>query len=180
MASDTRAPKTNEGKVREKVALKPGFHLTDWMRLQQSMTKPTPSPNISPSELAKHNSEYDMWTAYQGKVYNITNYVAYHPGGASILKKGAGKDCTDLFNKYHRWVNIESILAKCYIGILGSEIKAIREDDEDGEEEDYVREEKERKNDDAYSESKRIDRKEESEENIRDLAIEKLRLDEEK
>eukprot|EP01035_Chromulina_nebulosa_P023238 gene23238-30120_t len=38
MATDT-LPKTDKnGKVREKVQLKPGFHLTDWLRLTQQST----------------------------------------------------------------------------------------------------------------------------------------------
>ena len=32
--------------------------------------------------------------------------------------KGAGKDCTALFNQFHAWVNVESMLAKCLIGTL--------------------------------------------------------------
>ena len=115
MASDTR-PLVN-GKVREKVALQPGFHLMDWMRLTQHMNRST-LRKITVEELATHNSQFDCWTAYNGKVYNITQYIAYHPGGGPKLMEGAGKDCTALFNKYHRWVNIDSILGKCVIGEL--------------------------------------------------------------
>ena len=32
--------------------------------------------------------------------------------------RGAGKDATNLFDEYHAWVNIEQLLAKCYIGPL--------------------------------------------------------------
>lgn len=31
---------------------------------------------------------------------------------------GAGKDATSLFDEYHAWVNIESLLAKCFVGPL--------------------------------------------------------------
>ena len=34
-----------------------------------------------------------------GKVYNVSQYLAYHPGGEARLMEGAGKDCTELFNK---------------------------------------------------------------------------------
>jgi cytochrome b involved in lipid metabolism len=134
MASDTRAPTDAKGKVREKVALKPGFHLADWTRLQQTMTNPTTLQDITPEELAKHNTQFDMWTAYKGKVYNITNYLPYHPGGDSILKKGAaGKDCTELFEKYHRWVNMDGIVGKCLIGRLIDKPPAISEDGDEEE-----------------------------------------------
>lgn len=33
------------------------------------------------------------------KVYNVTPYLRYHPGGAQILADTAGTDCTQLFNE---------------------------------------------------------------------------------
>jgi hypothetical protein len=38
MASDILPPTDSKGKSRNKVALKPGFHLMDWMRLTQQAT----------------------------------------------------------------------------------------------------------------------------------------------
>ncbi|RYH28714.1 cytochrome b5 domain-containing protein [archaeon] len=118
MASDTRPPK-----VREKVALKPGFHLMDWMRLARSATdlaglKGKPLKQVTLEELGRHNTKLDMWTAYKGKVYNLTPYIPYHPGGEEILNEAAGKDCTELVVQYHRWVNVESMIGKCLIGVL--------------------------------------------------------------
>lgn len=134
MATDIRAPRAN----REKVMLKPGFHLVDWMKLTQvstDMRGPGPLRKISLAELATHKSQFDAWTAYKGKVYNITQYIAYHPGGAKTLMSGAGMDCTAQFNKFHAWVNAESMLSKCLIGVLMSDEVAIpeaeNEDDED-------------------------------------------------
>lgn len=34
-----------------------------------------------------------------GKVYNLTHYMKFHPGGKEDLMKGAGIDCTILFNE---------------------------------------------------------------------------------
>ena len=140
MASDTQAPTGKNGKVREKVQLKPGFHLTDWIKLSHaagdlSGRKGEPQRNVSFAELADHSSQFDCWTAYNGKVYNISQYIHYHPGGVPILMRGAGKDCTALFNKYHRWVNIESMLSKCVIGKLINDEKAIEEENDDNLEE---------------------------------------------
>ena len=89
-----------------------------------------PLRKISMSELAEHNSQFDCWTAYNGKVYNITQYLHYHPGGVPKLLEGAGKDCTKLFNKYHAWVNIDSMLSKCVVGILMSDEKGFDETEE--------------------------------------------------
>lgn len=44
--------------------------------------------------------------------------MEYHPGGAEQLMRGAGKDATSLFDEYHAWVNIEQLLAKCFVGPL--------------------------------------------------------------
>lgn len=50
-------------------------------------------------------------------MYNITPYLQYHPGGADILLKTAGKDCTALFNRYHAWVNLDGLagVSKCQL-----------------------------------------------------------------
>ena len=34
-----------------------------------------------------------------GRVYNITQYLEYHPGGIPELMRGAGSDATHLFNE---------------------------------------------------------------------------------
>jgi cytochrome-b5 reductase len=51
-------------------------------------------------------------------VYNVTPYLRYHPGGADILARAAGTDATQLFNRYHPWVNAAALLERCLIGPL--------------------------------------------------------------
>ena len=36
---------------------------------------------------------------FEGVVYNITPFMKYHPGGKAQLMRGAGNDCTELFDK---------------------------------------------------------------------------------
>lgn len=43
---------------------------------------------------------------FAGKVYNITPYLRFHPGGKEDLMKGAGKDCTILFDEVRTWHEI--------------------------------------------------------------------------
>ena len=47
MASDTRPPTLNNERVREKIALKPGFHLMDWMRLMSKSQGNGPMRRVS-------------------------------------------------------------------------------------------------------------------------------------
>jgi cytochrome b involved in lipid metabolism len=50
-------------------------------------------------DLKEHKTQEDAWTAIQGKVYNITPYLKFHPGGVKDLMRCAGKDGTRLFSK---------------------------------------------------------------------------------
>jgi cytochrome b involved in lipid metabolism len=49
-------------------------------------------------EISRHATSTDCWFAINGKVYDVTQFIAgsKHPGGAAILA-GCGKDATTLF-----------------------------------------------------------------------------------
>ncbi|KAJ1458781.1 cytochrome b5-like heme/steroid binding domain-containing protein [Pelagophyceae sp. CCMP2097] len=103
--------------------VRPGFSLLDWNRLNQhakdlAQRKGAPLRAISAAEVAEHASEYDAWTILKGKVYNMTPYLHYHPGGVQILLPSAGRDCTQQFDKFHRWINGHSMMAGCELGWL--------------------------------------------------------------
>lgn len=49
--------------------------------------------------LKEHRAKDDAWTAINGKVYNITPYLPYHPGGEKELMRVAGRDGTKLFGE---------------------------------------------------------------------------------
>ncbi|CAN0457521.1 unnamed protein product, partial [Laminaria digitata] len=57
------------------------------------------------------------------QVYNLTPFLHYHPGGVPEIMKGAGRDCTALFDKYHPWVNFDTLVGNLYIGPLVTEKK---------------------------------------------------------
>lgn len=95
---------------------------------------------VTPSVLKQHNKRDDAWSAINGKVYNITHYLPYHPGGEKELLRVAGRDGTKLFGKHpgrltgsypllimclaattHAWVNADFMLDSCLVGFLVSE-----------------------------------------------------------
>ncbi|KAL6950827.1 hypothetical protein ACO0QE_000109 [Hanseniaspora vineae] len=78
-----------------------------------------PALKIRLEEVQKHNTRNDMWCVLNGKVYFLSRYLDFHPGGQDILMKYCnGKIATVMFNKYHRWVNYEKLLQTFYLGDL--------------------------------------------------------------
>ena len=71
---------------------------------------------VTSEELARHCTDHDCWLAIHGRVYNVTPYLDFHPGGREELLRGAGRDATDLFNEVHHYVNFASMLQKCLVG----------------------------------------------------------------
>ena len=47
------------------------------------------------------------WTVIDGAVYDITNYIAMHPGGVKKINLGVGKDSTVVFHKFHLGIRLE-------------------------------------------------------------------------
>lgn len=56
---------------------------------------------LTPDEIKKHKVHTDCWIVIAGKVYDITQFLDKHPGGAGILLKYAGKDASSLFKQIH-------------------------------------------------------------------------------
>ena len=49
-----------------------------------------------------------------GDVYNITQYLSFHPGGRNELMKAAGTDCTLMFNQVRDWSSYERGVTECH------------------------------------------------------------------
>ena len=59
---------------------------------------------ITIDELAQHKAKEDAWAAFGGKVFNITPYLDFHPGGVGYLMKVAGKDGA---SRFRLWLRLE-------------------------------------------------------------------------
>ncbi|KAL3421371.1 hypothetical protein PVAG01_07817 [Phlyctema vagabunda] len=117
-------------KPSKKVLLTPGHSPLDWARLAanpavnlRGLPASTPYLRVPPSLLRQMTGRKgkDAWTTLGGKVYNITPYLPYHPGGEPELMKCAGRDGTRLFGEVHPWVNWEGMLEGCLVGIAVGE-----------------------------------------------------------
>jgi L-lactate dehydrogenase (cytochrome) len=50
------------------------------------------SQTFTVAEVAKHNTPQDCWIIIEGKVYDVTKFLAEHPGGAKVIMKLAGNE----------------------------------------------------------------------------------------
>mmetsp|Transcript_20720 Transcript_20720/g.39391 ORF Transcript_20720/g.39391 Transcript_20720/m.39391 type:complete len:211 (-) Transcript_20720:408-1040(-) len=110
-------------KVRKKVPVQPQCSQMAWMSLTKKTPdlaglKGAPPGRLTLPDVKKHNTAEDCWIVLRGKVYNVTPYLDFHPGGKKILVKAGGTDATKLFDKFHKWVNEEFMMEKCLVGIL--------------------------------------------------------------
>ncbi|KAF1737779.1 Cytochrome b5 reductase 4 [Beauveria bassiana] len=117
-------------KPSRQVTLEPGHSPLDWARLSggpgadlRGVPAATPYLRVTPSMLRRQTGRRgtDAWMALGGKVYNVTPYAKFHPGGVPELMRGAARDGTRLFGEVHPWVNYENMLTACLVGILVEE-----------------------------------------------------------
>lgn len=65
----------------------------------------------------KTSNDNDYWCIIDGKVYCLTEYLEFHPGGIDIITSLKDKDLLPWFNKHHRWVSYDKLLQTCFVGV---------------------------------------------------------------
>jgi len=89
---------------------------------------------ITMDEINKHNTEEDVWIVVKDRVYDCTQYLDLHPGGADSILINAGEDSTEDFLAIHS-SKATKMLEKFYIGDLdstpGAAVAAVVEEDVD-------------------------------------------------
>ncbi|WVR07303.1 hypothetical protein IAU60_004344 [Kwoniella sp. DSM 27419] len=63
--------------------------------------QPSGQKLVSYNEVQKHTSRDDCWVIIDGKIYDVTEFLDQHPGGAEIILANAGKDATKIFKPLH-------------------------------------------------------------------------------
>lgn len=70
-----------------------------------SSASPSATSNVPGSynsaDLKKHNRPTDCWTTVNGSVYDLTKWIAQHPGGSSPIVSLCGRDGSAGFNGQH-------------------------------------------------------------------------------
>jgi peptidoglycan hydrolase-like protein with peptidoglycan-binding domain len=89
-----------------------------------TVTKPTPTPVASKytkATVAAHASDSSCWSIVDGSVYNLTNWISIHPGGAATIRMMCGIDGSNLYHGQHGTKASPANALKPYkLGALGS------------------------------------------------------------
>ncbi|GAB5368100.1 hypothetical protein AAMO2058_001289000 [Amorphochlora amoebiformis] len=91
-------------------------------------------PIMTRAEISKHKSkEAGVWVTYKEGVYDITEFVAQHPGGESRIMLAAGGAIDPFWSLYqqHLVENVLEILKQYRIGTLSAEEAAETADSSD-------------------------------------------------
>uniref|UniRef100_A0A8C6Z1G5 Cytochrome b5 type B n=1 Tax=Nothoprocta perdicaria TaxID=30464 RepID=A0A8C6Z1G5_NOTPE len=67
-------------------------------------------------EVARRNSGREAWLVIHGRVYDVTRFLAEHPGGEEVLLEQAGRDATESFEDVGHSVDAREMLKDYYIG----------------------------------------------------------------
>lgn len=76
------------------------------------------------AEVQNHSSKDDCWVIIHDKVYDVTSFMAEHPGGSGVILKYAGKDATKAFDPIHPGDTLTKYLPKeCHLGPVDVNLK---------------------------------------------------------
>lgn len=86
---------------------------------QSTHNAATAEKSYSLAAVRKHGTATDCWSAVNGGVYNLTSWIAKHPGGASAILSICGRNGSAAFNRQHGGsAKVAAILKPYRIGRL--------------------------------------------------------------
>ena len=71
-------------------------------------------------EVAKHATSASNWVIIDDKVYDLTKFANFHPGGKAFIDSVAGQDATEKFYAFHRGDILQGLAAKYVIGTVST------------------------------------------------------------
>jgi cytochrome b involved in lipid metabolism len=100
------------------------FVLTGCLSKQSNQTgeSTTTDNSYTMVDIQNRNTLDNCWTVVRGQVYNLTDFISKHPGGADAVSQLCGVDGTDKFVGQHGGSRLqESTLEDYKLGDLVSE-----------------------------------------------------------
>ncbi|CEH11863.1 cytochrome b2 [Ceraceosorus bombacis] len=90
---------------------------------------------VSVDDLVKHDGKdgKGIWVAIDGNVYDVTKFLAQHPGGPHVIRKAAGKDATELYTPIHPPHAIKTLPDEAHVGSLSGDEQAPKASDSDAQ-----------------------------------------------
>ncbi|KAH7345588.1 fatty acid-2 hydroxylase [Rhizoctonia solani] len=82
-------------------------------------------------DVAVHTTSNDCWVSRKGKVYDVTPFLADHPGGDDLILRYAGKDMGDIMadkSEHDHSDSAYEMLDEYVIGRLGTDATVVSDD----------------------------------------------------
>ena len=76
---------------------------------------------ISRAEVARHATAESLWVILGGRVYDLTKFAKFHPGGRVVLLAMAGRDATQEFFANHKADILRKSGDKYVVGVVEGE-----------------------------------------------------------
>ncbi|KAL2346462.1 hypothetical protein Fmac_000462 [Flemingia macrophylla] len=70
------------------------------------------------SQVAQHKSNKDCWLVINGRVLDVTKFLAEHPGGEEVILEVSGKDATKDFDDIGHSKAAQNMVLKYQVGVL--------------------------------------------------------------
>jgi cytochrome b involved in lipid metabolism len=88
-----------------------------------AIDSPQPPSILSAEVVSQHNAPDDCWIIFSGSIYDVTNFISLHPGGAEALTPYCGADGTAALAEIPHSADAFSLLRSLVIGPLDSVVE---------------------------------------------------------